>query len=145
MRVHDSQAYRKMDVTRERISRILELREISGLARPVPGQHQAAPFSPSLTDLIRLFVNLLMTIVVVFRNMLGCFFTGGGGGCLVVWIACCLLTVAVVTELLSLSLSPSPSLSLSPSISPPLLSFSLPLPFSMVFVEKGADTYCFRM
>ena len=28
MRVHDSQAYRKMDVTRESISRILELREI---------------------------------------------------------------------------------------------------------------------
>ena len=28
MRVHDSHAYRKMDVTRERISRILELREI---------------------------------------------------------------------------------------------------------------------
>ena len=28
MRVHDSQAYRKMDVTRERISRILEPREI---------------------------------------------------------------------------------------------------------------------
>ena len=28
MRVHDSQAYRKMDVTREGISRILELREI---------------------------------------------------------------------------------------------------------------------
>ena len=28
MRVHDSQAYRKLDVTRERISRILELREI---------------------------------------------------------------------------------------------------------------------
>ena len=28
MRVHDSQAYRKMEVTRERISRILELREI---------------------------------------------------------------------------------------------------------------------
>ena len=28
MRVHDSQAYRKMDVTRERISPILELREI---------------------------------------------------------------------------------------------------------------------
>ena len=28
MRVHDSQAYRKMDVTWERISRILELREI---------------------------------------------------------------------------------------------------------------------
>ena len=28
MRVHDSQAYRKMDVTRERISHILELREI---------------------------------------------------------------------------------------------------------------------
>ena len=28
LRVHDSQAYRKMDVTRERISRILELREI---------------------------------------------------------------------------------------------------------------------
>ena len=28
MRVHDSQAYRKMDVARERISRILELREI---------------------------------------------------------------------------------------------------------------------
>ena len=28
MRVHDSQAYRKMFVTRERISRILELREI---------------------------------------------------------------------------------------------------------------------
>ena len=28
MRVHDSQAYRKMDVKRERISRILELREI---------------------------------------------------------------------------------------------------------------------
>ena len=28
MRVHDSQAYRKMNVTRERISRILELREI---------------------------------------------------------------------------------------------------------------------
>ena len=28
MRVHDSQEYRKMDVTRERISRILELREI---------------------------------------------------------------------------------------------------------------------
>ena len=28
MRVHDSQAYRKMDVTRERISRILGLREI---------------------------------------------------------------------------------------------------------------------
>ena len=26
--VHDSHAYRKMDVTRERISRILELREI---------------------------------------------------------------------------------------------------------------------
>ena len=25
--VHDSQAYRKMDVTRERISRVLELRE----------------------------------------------------------------------------------------------------------------------
>ena len=29
MRVHDSQAYRKMDVTRDRISRILELREIT--------------------------------------------------------------------------------------------------------------------
>ena len=28
MRVHDSQTYRKMDVTRERMSRILELREI---------------------------------------------------------------------------------------------------------------------
>ena len=28
VRVHDSQAYSKMDVTRERISRILELREI---------------------------------------------------------------------------------------------------------------------
>ena len=28
MGVHDSSAYRKMDVTRERISRILELREI---------------------------------------------------------------------------------------------------------------------
>ena len=28
MRVHDSQAYRKMDVIRERISHILELREI---------------------------------------------------------------------------------------------------------------------
>ena len=28
MRVHDSQAYREMDVTRERIGRILELREI---------------------------------------------------------------------------------------------------------------------
>ena len=28
MRVHDSQAYRKMGVTRERISRVLELREI---------------------------------------------------------------------------------------------------------------------
>ena len=28
MRVHDSQAYRKMDVTRERISRSLALREI---------------------------------------------------------------------------------------------------------------------
>ena len=28
MRAHDSQAYRKMDVTSERISRILELREI---------------------------------------------------------------------------------------------------------------------
>ena len=28
VRVHDSQAYRKMDVTRERISRISELREI---------------------------------------------------------------------------------------------------------------------
>ena len=28
IRVHDSQAYRKMDVTRERISYILELREI---------------------------------------------------------------------------------------------------------------------
>ena len=28
MRAHESQAYRKMDVTRERISRILELREI---------------------------------------------------------------------------------------------------------------------
>ena len=28
MRVHDSQAYREMDVTRERISRILELRKI---------------------------------------------------------------------------------------------------------------------
>ena len=28
MRVHDSQSYRKMDVTREHISRILELREI---------------------------------------------------------------------------------------------------------------------
>ena len=28
VRVHNSQAYRKMDVTRERISRILELREM---------------------------------------------------------------------------------------------------------------------
>ena len=28
MRVHDSQTYRKMDVTRERINRILALREI---------------------------------------------------------------------------------------------------------------------
>ena len=28
VRIHDSQEYRKMDVTRERISRILELREI---------------------------------------------------------------------------------------------------------------------
>ena len=28
VKVHDSQAYRKMDVTRERIIRILELREI---------------------------------------------------------------------------------------------------------------------
>ena len=31
MRVHDSQAHRKMDVKRERISRILELREIHRL------------------------------------------------------------------------------------------------------------------
>ena len=31
MRVHDSQAYRKMDVTREHISFILELREILSL------------------------------------------------------------------------------------------------------------------
>ena len=28
MKVHDSQAYKKMDVTRKRISHILELREI---------------------------------------------------------------------------------------------------------------------
>ena len=28
VRVHDSQAYKKMDVTRERIIRILELREV---------------------------------------------------------------------------------------------------------------------
>ena len=28
MRVHDSEAYRKMDVTEERISRVLEMREI---------------------------------------------------------------------------------------------------------------------
>ena len=28
MRVHDSHSYRKMDVTRERISRILELKEV---------------------------------------------------------------------------------------------------------------------
>ena len=28
VRVHDSQAYKKMDMTRERISRILELREV---------------------------------------------------------------------------------------------------------------------
>ena len=28
LKVHDSQVYRKMDVTRERISRILELREM---------------------------------------------------------------------------------------------------------------------
>ena len=28
MRVHDSQAYRKMDATRKRVSRIVELREI---------------------------------------------------------------------------------------------------------------------
>ena len=28
MRVHDSQAYRKIDMTKERISRIFELREI---------------------------------------------------------------------------------------------------------------------
>ena len=28
MRVHDSQAYRKMDVTRKRIRRVLELREV---------------------------------------------------------------------------------------------------------------------
>ena len=28
VRIHDSQAYKKMDVTSERISRILELREI---------------------------------------------------------------------------------------------------------------------
>ena len=28
LRVHDSQAYRKMDVTRDRISRILELRKV---------------------------------------------------------------------------------------------------------------------
>ena len=33
VRVHDSQAYRKMDVTRERISRILEQREILLLIR----------------------------------------------------------------------------------------------------------------
>ena len=32
MRVHDSQAYRKMDVTRERISRILELSIQTGLS-----------------------------------------------------------------------------------------------------------------
>ena len=37
VRVHDSQAYRKMDLTRERISRILELREILlfGLTRVI--------------------------------------------------------------------------------------------------------------
>ena len=34
VRVHDSQAYRKMDVTRERISRILELREILLSSKP---------------------------------------------------------------------------------------------------------------
>ena len=34
MRVHDSQAYRKMDVTRERISCILELREILPSIQP---------------------------------------------------------------------------------------------------------------
>ena len=32
VRVHDSQAYRKMDVTREHISLILELREILSLS-----------------------------------------------------------------------------------------------------------------
>ena len=36
MRVHDSKAYRKMDVTRERIRCILELREIlSTITQPI--------------------------------------------------------------------------------------------------------------
>ena len=42
MKVHNSQAYRKMDVTRERISRILELRVLSHHTSQ-ERQHAAVP------------------------------------------------------------------------------------------------------
>ena len=48
MRVHDSQAYRKTDVTKERISRILELRETqhdSDLRQALKGEPRSSGIS----------------------------------------------------------------------------------------------------
>ena len=58
VRVHDSQAYRKTDVTRESISRILELREMllsiqTGFMGPVLSHHTSEERQPAAVPELR--------------------------------------------------------------------------------------------
>ena len=61
VRVHDSQAYRKMDVTREHISRILELREIRLSFQPGISLINAAVVCAVMESILDLEPSLLIT------------------------------------------------------------------------------------
>ena len=69
VRVHDSQAYRKMDVTRECISRILELREILSLSHAVHvfNINQLSLPTPFYTVLVSIWV--FMALSTVFHSI----------------------------------------------------------------------------
>ena len=69
MRVHDSQAYRKMDVTRERINRIFELREI--LLSFQTGFSSGHMSTLLVLSAIYLFVNVSFSPDIILCGLLG--------------------------------------------------------------------------